>query len=101
MSKEKTHSTLVLISKDEAASHIKVTATQAFEVKTQEDSSGEESDGSDTQLDYEDVLPDEGDEEADHTADGGMTDGDGTQMVMGESPRVLWTMYLLEWFNRL
>ena len=75
--KENTCSSLVSISKDEAASCIEVTATQAFKVKTQKDSSGEESDGGDMELDYEDdykasALPDEEDKEADHTADGGV-----------------------------
>ena len=49
VSKENTHSTLVLIGKDEAALCIKEAAMQAFE-----ESSGEESDGGDMQLDYED-----------------------------------------------
>ena len=81
--------TLVLISKDEAASCIKVTAAQAFE--TQKDSSGEESDSGDTMLDYKDkerasVLPNEEDEEADHTADGGIMVGDDTQTTQTLNP---------------
>ena len=68
VSKESTHSNLISIGKDEAALHIEKAATQAFEVETQKESSNEESDGGDTELDYEDnskasVLPDE-DEEA-------------------------------------
>ena len=85
-----------MIGTDEVSSGIDVTATQAFEVKTQKDSSGEESDGSEMELDYEDdkrasVLPDEEDEEADRTAEGGMTsfvasNGDGTQAILVSNP---------------
>ena len=89
VSKENTHSALVSIGKDEAASCIKVTAMQAFEVKTQ-DSSGEESDGGNTELDYEDddkasVLTDEEDEEAYHTVDGRITIGDDTQATQASN----------------
>ena len=64
--KENTSATLVLIGTDEVAFHVDVTATQAFELKTQKDSSGEEFGGGDTELDYNDderasVLPDEED----------------------------------------
>ena len=73
MLKENTHSTLLMIQKDEAASCIEEAATQAFKVETEKESSGEESDGGGMELDYEDdkkavVLPDE-DEEANQTAD--------------------------------
>ena len=73
MSKEKTHSTLLSIRKDEATSCIKEAATQAFKVETEKESSVEESDGGDTELGYEDddkavVLPDE-DEEAHQATD--------------------------------
>ena len=79
----------------DVTSCINVTATQAFEIKTQKDSSGEESDGSEMELDCEDderasVLPDEEGDEADHTAEGGMTslvasDGDGMQAMIQQS----------------
>ena len=85
-----------MIGTDEVTSCIDVTAAQAFEVETQKDSSGEESDGGDTELDYNDnerasVLPDEEDEEVDHTAEGDMTslvvsNGDGTQVILVSSP---------------
>ena len=73
VSKENACSTLLSIRKDEAASHIKEAVTQAFKVKTEKESSGEESDGGGIELDYEDcdeavVLPDE-DEAANQTAD--------------------------------
>ena len=89
--KESTHSTLVSIGKDEAASHIEVTVTQAFEVKTQKESSGEESDDGDIELDYEDddkasVLPDEEDEEAGQTADDGVKVGDRLQAAQTSNP---------------
>ena len=87
---------LVSIGADEVASHIDAIATQALDVETQKDSSGEESDGGDTELDYNDderasIIPDEEDEEADHTAEGGMTslatsDGDGTQAIQILNP---------------
>ena len=61
VSKENTSTALVLIGADEVASHIDATVTQAFDVETQKDSSGEESDSGDTELDYDDerasVLP--------------------------------------------
>ena len=53
-SKENTVATLALIGVDKAASHIKVTATQGFDVKTEKDSSGEESDGVPSDQDLED-----------------------------------------------
>ena len=81
---------MVLIGKDEAVSHIKVDATQAFEVKTQKDSSGEESDGGNTELDEDDdrasVLPDEEDEEADQTVDGSVRVGDDAQATQTSNP---------------
>ena len=39
---------------DEVASHVNVTATQAFDVEMKKDSSDKESDGGDTDLDYGD-----------------------------------------------
>ena len=60
--KENTGIALALIGADEVASHINATATQVFDVETRGDSSVEESDGSDSDLDYGDdertsVLP--------------------------------------------
>ena len=78
-----------MIGKDEAASCIEVTATQAFEVETQKESSGEESDGGDTEVDYEDddkasVLDE--DEEADQTADDCVEVGDRCQATQTFNP---------------
>ena len=96
VSKENTRATLVSVGTDEVTSCVDATVTQAFDVKTQKDSSGEESDGGDTELDYDDderasVLPDKEDEEAEYTAEGGMTslatsDGDGTQPMQIPNP---------------
>ena len=63
VSKENTRAPIVSIGTDEVTSHIDVAVTQAFEVKTQKDSSGEKSDSGDMELDYDDderasVLPD-------------------------------------------
>ena len=49
VSKESTRSTLLSIQKDEAASCIEGAATQAFEVETEKEGSGEESDGGGTE----------------------------------------------------
>ena len=54
VSKENTNITLASIGADEVASRIDATTTQAFDVKTKKDSSDEESDGGDTDLDYGD-----------------------------------------------
>ena len=54
MSKENTNITLALIGADEVASCVDATTTQAFDVKMRKDSSDEESDGGDTDLDYDD-----------------------------------------------
>ena len=64
-----------MIGADEVASRIDVTTTQAFDVKMKKDSSNEESDGGDTDLDYGDdervsVLSDEEDGEDEQTAKG-------------------------------
>ena len=61
-SQESTCSALLLIQRDEAASHIVETTTQAFKVQTDKESTGEESDGG-MELNYGDsekafVLPD-------------------------------------------
>ena len=59
-SQKDTHSTLLSILKEEAASHARDTTVQAFEAETDKESSEEESDSGGTELDYEDlkVLPD-------------------------------------------
>ena len=79
---------MVSIGKDKAASNIEEAATQAFKVKTQKESSGEESDGGDMELDYEDddkasVLPDE---EVNQTADDGVEVGDHPQATQTLNP---------------
>ena len=79
---------MVSIGKDEAASRIKEGATQAFGAETQKESSGEESDGGDMELDYEDddkasVLPNE---EVDQTADDGVEVGEGPQATQTLNP---------------
>ena len=64
-----TAATLALIGVDEAASHIQVTAAQEFDIKTEKDSSDEESDGVPSDQDLEDdekvsLLSDEEDRES-------------------------------------
>ena len=49
-----TNITLASIGADKVASHIDATTTQAFDVEMKKDSSNEESDGGDTDLDYGD-----------------------------------------------
>ena len=76
-----------MIGADEVASHVDATTTQAFNAKMK-DSSNEEFDGDDTDLDYGgdervSVLSDEGDEEDKQTAKGTVvtpvtTEGDNT-----------------------
>ena len=68
VTKENTAATLALIGVDQAAFHIEVTAAQEFEVKTEKDSSDEESDGVPSDQDIEDdekvsLLSDEEDGE--------------------------------------
>ena len=64
VSKENTNITLASIGTDKVASCVDATTTQAFNVKMRKDSSDEESDGGNTDLDYGDdervsVLSDE------------------------------------------
>ena len=92
--KENTNITLALIGADEVASCNDATTTQAFDVKMKKDSSDEESDGGDTDLDYGDdervsVFSDEEDEQ---TAKGDVvtrvtTEGDDAQatQIPGET----------------
>ena len=93
---ENTNITLALIGADEVASHIDATTAQAFDVKMKKDSSNEESDGGDTDLDYGDdervsVLSDEEDEEDKQTAKGDVvtpvtTEGDDAQATQTSNP---------------
>ena len=74
VSKENTTITLASIGADKVASHIDATKTQALDAKMK-DSSDEESDDDDTDLDYGgnervSVLSDEEDEEGKQTAKG-------------------------------
>ena len=88
--------TLALIGADEVASCINATTTQAFDVKMKKDSSDEESDGGDTDLDYGDddrvsVLSNEEDEEDEQTAKGDIvtpvtTEGDDAQATQTSNP---------------
>ena len=91
--KENTNTTLALIGADEVASCIDATTTQAFDVKTKKDSSDEEYDSGETDLDYGDdervsVLSDEEDEQ---TAKGDVvtlvtTEGDDAQATQTLNP---------------
>ena len=93
MLKENTNITLASIGVDEVASHIDAATTQAFDVEMKKDSSDEESDGDDTDLDYGDdervsVLPDE---EGEQTAKGNVvtpvtTEGDNAQATQTLNP---------------
>ena len=96
VSKENTNITLASIGADEVAFHINATTTQAFNVEMKKDSSDEESDGGDTDLDYGDdervsVLSNEEDEEDKQTAKGDVvtpvtTEGDDTQATQTLNP---------------
>ena len=96
VSKENTNITLALIGADEVASHVDAMTTQAFNVKTKKDSSNEESDGGDIDLDYGDdervsVLSDKEDEEGKQTAKGNIvtpvtTEGDNAQATQTLNP---------------
>ena len=84
-----------MIGADKVASHVNATTTQAFDVKIK-DSSDEESDGGDTDLDYGDnkrvsVLPNEEDEEDEQTAKGEVvtpvtTEGNDAQAMQTSNP---------------
>ena len=54
--KENTGFALALIGADEVASCVDVTATQGFDVETRRDSCIKESDGGDSDLDYDESL---------------------------------------------
>ena len=96
VSKENTTITLASIGADEVASHVDATTTQAFDAETKKDSSDEESDGDDTDLDYGgdervSVLSDEEDEEGEQTAKGTIvtpvtTEGDNAQATQTLNP---------------
>ena len=96
MSKENTNITLASIGADEVASHVNATTTQAFDTKMKKDSSNEESDGDDTDLDYGgdervSVLSDKEDEEGEQTAKGAIvtpvtTEGDDAQATHTSNP---------------
>ena len=73
--KENTNITLASIGADEVASRVDATTTQSFDAEMKKDSSDEESDGDDTDLDYGgdervSVLSNEEDEEGEQTAKG-------------------------------
>ena len=70
--KENTNITLASIGADEVASCVNATATQAFNAKMKKDSSDEESDGDDTDLDYggDERVSVLSDEEGEQTAKG-------------------------------
>ena len=97
MSKENTNITLASIGADNVASHVDATTTQAFDVKMKKDSSNEESDGGDTDLDYGDdervsVLSNE---EGEQTAKGDVvtpitTEGDDAQATDFKSRQGYW-----------
>ena len=75
VSKENTNITLASIGADEVASHINAMTMQTFNAEMRKDSSNEESDGDDTDLDYGgdkrvSVLSDGEDEEVKQTAKG-------------------------------
>ena len=96
VSKENTNVTLALIGADEVASCISATTTQAFDAEMKKDSSDEESDGDDTDLDYGgnervSVLSDKEDEEGEQTAKGTVvtpvtTEGDDAQATQTSNP---------------
>ena len=96
VSKENTNITLSSIGVDEVVSRVNATTTQAFDVKMKKDSSDEESDGGDTDLDYGDnervsVLSNEEDEEDKQTAKGDVvtpvtTEGDDAQATQTSNP---------------
>ena len=75
VSKENTNITLASIGADKVASRVDATTTQAVNAKMKKDSSDEESDGDDIDLDYGgdervSVLSDEEDKEGEQTARG-------------------------------
>ena len=82
-----------MIGADKVAFHVDTTTTQAFDVKMKKDSSNEESDGGDTDLDYGDdkrvsVVSNEEDEQ---TAKGDVvtpvtTEGDNRQATQASNP---------------
>ena len=94
--KENTNITLASIGADKVVSHVDATTTQAFDAEMKKDSSNEESDGDDTDLDYGgnervSVLPDEEDEEGEQTAKGTIvapvtTEGDDAQATQTLNP---------------
>ena len=96
VSKENTTITLALIGADEVASCINATTTQAFNAETKKDSSNEESDGDDPDLDYGgdmrvSVLSDEEDEEGEQAAKGTTvtpvtTEGDNARAAQTSNP---------------
>ena len=93
VSKENTNITLASIGADEVASHIDATTTQAFDVKMKKDSSDEESDGGDMDLDYSDnervsVLSNEEDEQTakDDVFTPVTTEGDDAQATQTLNP---------------
>ena len=85
-----------MIGADKVASCVDATTTQAFDVETKKDSSDEESDGGDTDLDYGvdervSVLSYEEDEEDEQTAKGDVvtpvtTEGDDAQATQTSNP---------------
>ena len=94
--KENSNINLASIGADKVASCVDATTTQAFDVEMKKDSSNEESDGGDTDLDYGDnkrvsVLSDEEDEEDEQTAKGDVvtpvtTEGDDAQATQTLNP---------------
>ena len=94
--KENSNITLASIGADKVASHIDATTTQAFDVEMKKDSSDEESDDGDTDLDYGDdkrvsVLSNEDEEEDEQTAKGDVvipvtTEGDDAQATQTSNP---------------